>query len=192
MKYRGSRNVVLNFFGDGATSRGDFHEGVNFAAVQKLPVVFICNNNGFAYSTPLDKQMAVAHVADRAAAYGIPAEILDGNDVFAVHEAVSRAIANAREGFGPTLLECKTFRMTGHSAHDAGHYVPKHLWAEWASRDPVSRLEAEMLDRGWIDKPDLDALYAGIRRDVDAAVEWAEACPYPDPAEVCHNVYDLP
>src|SRR5690348_11229827 len=129
-KYKGTRNVAFCFFGDGATSRGEWHEGVNFAAVQKLPVVLVCNNNQWAYSTPLSKQMAVANVADRAPAYGIAAEIVDGNDALAIHATGLRAVAHARAGLGPYLIECKTFRMTGHSAHDAGDYVPKHLWAE--------------------------------------------------------------
>ena len=133
LKYKGTRNVALCYFGDGATSRGDWHEGLNFAAVQKLPVVYICNNNQWAYSTPVEKQMACAGVAARGPAYGIPSEAIDGNDVFAVHRATSRAIEHARAGRGPYLIECKTFRMTGHSAHDPADYVPKHLWAEWAA-----------------------------------------------------------
>ncbi len=189
LKYRGSRNIVLNFFGDGATSRGDFHEGVNFAAVQRLPIVFLCNNNQYAYSTPLDRQMAVANVADRAPAYGIPAEIVDGNDVFAVHEAARRAIAHAREGLGPYLIECKTFRMTGHSAHDAGEYVPKQLWTEWSARDPIVRLEQRVIERGWASREEIDSQSQRIREDVEAAVEWAERSPYPDPSELYDNVW---
>jgi len=112
-KYKGTRNAAFCFFGDGATSRGDWHEAVNFAAVQRLPLVLICNNNQYAYSTPLSKQMACANVADRGPAYGIPAEIVDGNDVFAVHAAGLRAVKHVRAGLGPFLIECKTFRMTG-------------------------------------------------------------------------------
>src|SRR5689334_1811231 len=116
-RYKGSRQIAFCFFGDGATSRGEWHEAVNFAAVQKLPLVLICNNNQYAYSTPLSKQMACANVADRGPAYGIPAEIVDGNDALAVHAATRRAAEHARGGLGPYLIECKTFRMTGHSAH---------------------------------------------------------------------------
>ena len=133
MRYRGTNGVAFSYFGDGATSRGDWHEGVNFATVQKLPVIFICNNNQYAYSTPLSAQMACANVADRGAAYNMPAEIVDGNDVLAVHAATQRALAHARSGGGPYLLECKTFRMTGHSAHDAAHYVPKDRWGLFCS-----------------------------------------------------------
>lgn len=190
LKYKGTRNVALCFFGDGATSRGDWHEAVNFAAVQKLPLVLICNNNQYAYSTPLEKQMACANVADRGPAYGIPAEIVDGNDVFAVHSAASRAIEHARAGLGPYLLECKTFRMTGHSAHDGADYVPKYLWDEWREKDPILRLERLSLERGWISQSDLDQLYGKIRQEIDEAVAWAEQSPYPDPSELLDNVYE--
>jgi TPP-dependent pyruvate/acetoin dehydrogenase alpha subunit len=190
LKYKGARNVVFCYFGDGATSRGDWHEGVNFAAVQKLPVIFICNNNQWAYSTPLQKQMACAGVAARGAAYGIPAETVDGNDVFAVQRAARRALEHARAGLGPSLIECLSFRMTGHSAHDPADYVPKHLWEEWAQKDPIRRLERLMLERGWADQADLDREHAEIREEVDAAIAWAENSPYPDPAELLDNVYD--
>jgi len=191
-KYKGSRSVTFCFFGDGATSRGDWHEGVNLAAVTRAPLVLICNNNMYAYSTPLDKQMVCPNVADRGPAYGIPAEIVDGNDVFAVYEATLRAASHARAGLGPYLLECKTFRMSGHSAHDAGDYVPSHLWPEWAAKDPIQRLERLMLEKAWATRDSLDQMYAGIRRDVDDAVEWAEQSPYPDPSELLHGVYEEP
>ncbi len=189
-KYKGSRDVTMVFFGDGATSRGDWHEGINLASVQKAPLVLVCNNNHYAYSTPLDKQMACENVADRAPGYGIAAEIVDGNDVFAVHQAARRAVRHAREGRGPYLIECKTFRMTGHSAHDPGDYVPKHLWEEWAQKDPIDRVRRRMIEEGWAVESELDAISAGIRRDVDAAIEWAEASPFPDPSELLEHVYD--
>ncbi|MCC6859936.1 MAG: thiamine pyrophosphate-dependent dehydrogenase E1 component subunit alpha [Bryobacterales bacterium] len=190
LKYKGTNNVAVCFFGDGATSRGDWHEGINLAAVQKLPLVLVCNNNQYAYSTPIEKQMACANVADRGPAYGIPAEIVDGNDVFAVHEAAQRAVAHARDGLGPYLIECKTFRMTGHSAHDPADYVPKELFAEWEQKDPIRRLLERMLDSGWIAPEDVSRHYDDLRKEVDAAVEWAEACPYPDPATLLDNVYE--
>ena len=150
LKYKGTRNVAYCFFGDGATSRGDWHEGLNLASVQKLPVVYVCNNNQYAYSTPVSKQMACGDVSDRAPGYGIPAEIVDGNDVFAVYGAARRAAEHARAGNGPYLIECKTFRMTGHSAHDAADYVPPALKEEWAQRDPISRLEKKMVEKDWV------------------------------------------
>jgi len=190
LRYQGKPNVAFAYFGDGATSRGDWHEGLNFASVQKLPVVFICNNNQYAYSTPLTKQMACANVADRGPAYNIPAEIVDGNDVLAVHEAGKRAVAQARSGQGPYLLECKTFRMTGHSASDGADYVPKNLWDEWGKLDPIVRLETRMLDQGWTTKADLEELRTRIRAEVDDAVAWAEKSPLPDPSTLLDDVYE--
>jgi TPP-dependent pyruvate/acetoin dehydrogenase alpha subunit len=192
MKYKKSKNIAWVFFGDGATSRGDWHEGLNFAAVQKVPLVLICNNNCYAYSTPLSKQMACPNVADRAPGYGIPSEIVDGNDVLAVYEAASRAAEHCRAGNGPYLIECKTFRMTGHSAHDAADYVPKDMFAEWGQKDPIVRLENRMMEQGWASREEIDALYAELRAEIDEAVEWAEQSPYPDPSELLDNVYESP
>jgi pyruvate dehydrogenase E1 component alpha subunit len=190
LRYQGKNGVAFSYFGDGATSRGTWHEGVNFATVQKLPVIFICNNNQYAYSTPLSAQMACANVADRGSAYNMPAEIVDGNDVLAVHAATQRALAHARSGAGPYLIECKTFRMTGHSAHDAAHYVPKSLFEEWGKLDPISRLQDKMLGEGWADQAALDDLQASIRQEVDEAVAWAEQSPYPDPETLLDDVYE--
>ena len=157
MKYRDEPNIVFNYWGDGATSRGDWHEGINFATVQKLPIVYLCNNNLYAYSTPLEKQMAVKNVADRASAYSMPAEIVDGNNVFAVYEATRRAVAHARNGLGPYLIECKTFRVSGHSAHDSADYVPPHIREEWSKKDPILRLQKDMVERGWATEQDFRA-----------------------------------
>ncbi|MEZ5402875.1 MAG: thiamine pyrophosphate-dependent dehydrogenase E1 component subunit alpha [Bryobacteraceae bacterium] len=190
LRYQGSPNIAFNYFGDGATSRGDWHEGLNLAAVQKAPVVFICNNNQYAYSTPLEKQMACADVADRGPAYGIHSEIVDGNDVFAVHEATRRAAAHCREGLGPYLLECKTFRMTGHSAHDAGDYVPKHLWDEWGAKDPIARLRKRMIESGWATSDELDEIAREVRVEIDEAIAWADASPFPDPSTLEFGVYE--
>ncbi len=192
LRYKGIDGVAFSYFGDGATSRGDWHEGVNFAAVRKLPVVFICNNNQYAYSTPLSAQMACANVADRGPAYNIPAEIVDGNNVLAVHEATQRARAHARSSQGPYLLECKTFRMTGHSAHDAAHYVPQGLFEEWGKMDPITRLEARMLAEGWAGRETLDRARAAVHSEVDQAVAWAEQSPFPDPATLEEGVYESP
>ena len=190
MRYKGIDGVVFSYFGDGSTSRGDWHEGINFAAVQKLPVVYLCNNNQYAYSTPLELQMACANVADKGPAYGIPAEIVDGNDVFAVYEATKRAAAHARSGRGPYMLECKTFRMTGHSAHDAAHYVPQGLFDEWGKLDPIVRLETRMLEKSWADAAEIEQNRALVRKQVDEAVEWAESSPLPDPSTLLDDVYE--
>ena len=189
LKYKGTQNVALVFFGDGATSRGDWHEGVNFAAVQKLPLVLICNNNQYAYSTPLDKQMACANVADRGAGYGIPAEIVDGNDVLAVHEAAVRAVAHARAGLGPTLIECKTFRMTGHSAHDAADYVPPGQREEWAAKDPIDRLQRKMVELGWASAEEIERARAAIREEIDQGRGMGGEEPFPDASGLTDDVY---
>jgi pyruvate dehydrogenase E1 component alpha subunit len=190
MRYKGIDGVAFSYFGDGATSRGTWHEGVNFATVQKLPVLYICNNNQYAYSTPLSAQMACANVADKGPAYGMPAEIVDGNDVLAVYSATERGLAHVRSGRGPYLLECKTFRMTGHSAHDAAQYVPKALFEEWEKLDPIARLRKKMVEEGWAEKETLDEVQAGVRREVDEAVDWAENSPYPDASTLLEGVYE--
>jgi len=188
-KMRRQDRVVLCFFGDGATSRGDWHEGVNMAAVSKVPVVFICNNNQYAYSTPLERQMAVENVADRAEAYGMPGEIVDGNDILEVWDSVTRAIQRARAGEGPTLIECKTFRMTGHSAHDDAGYVPPELFEFWEERDPIKRFERFLMDRGVIDKPAIEELEGRINREIDEAIQIAEKDPFPEPEDCLKDVY---
>lgn len=191
MKYRGEPNVVFNYWGDGATSRGDWHEGLNFATVQKLPIVYLCNNNLYAYSTPLEKQMVVKNVADRASAYGMPAEIVEGNDVFAIFDATRRAVAHARNGLGPYLIECKTFRVSGHSAHDAADYVPQHVREEWSKKDPILRLQKDMVERGWATEQDFRQVRQGVLEEIDDAVNWALEQPFPDPATLEEGVYEV-
>jgi pyruvate dehydrogenase E1 component alpha subunit len=188
-RMRGQDRVALCFFGDGATSRGDWHEGVNMASVFKTPVVFICNNNQYAYSTPLERQMAVENVADRAEAYGMPGEIVDGNDVLAVWDAANRAVDRARNGHGPTLIECKTFRMTGHSAHDDAGYVPPELFEFWQERDPIRKFERVLLDRGLITAAGTEEIRARINREIDEAIQLAENDPFPDPEDCLKDVY---
>ncbi len=188
-KMRDMKQVAICFFGDGATSRGDWHEGMNMASVLKSPVVYVCNNNQYAYSTPLERQMAVENVADRAEAYGMPGEIVDGNDVTAVWEAATRAIEFARNGGGPTLIECKTFRMTGHSAHDDAGYVPPELFEFWEKRDPIKRLEASLTEQGLMTEAKIEELDKRIVKEIDDAVAIAENDPYPDPEDCLTDVY---
>jgi pyruvate dehydrogenase E1 component alpha subunit len=188
-KMRKQNHVVLCYFGDGSTSRGDWHEGLNFASVHRLPVVFICNNNQYAYSTPLSLQMAVANVADRAVAYGIPGTIIDGNDVLEVYEASRLAIERARAGLGPSLLECKTFRMTGHSAHDDAGYVPKTLFEEWHRKDPIYRYQQVLTENEIMSLEEIKELHRSVVGEVDRAVDWAQANPYPEPEECLRGVY---
>lgn len=189
MRYRGEDGVVFNYSGDGASSRGDWHEGLNMAAVMDLPIVYLCNNNLYAYSTPLDKQMKVQDIADRVAAYGIPSEIVDGNDVLAIHAATERAVEHARSGKGPYFIECKTFRMSGHSAHDPADYVPDSLRAEWARKDPILALEKRMVEELGADEQLFADTRSKVLAEVDAAVEWALAQPFPDPATLEDDVY---
>jgi len=188
-KMRKEDRVAVCFFGDGATSRGDWHEGMNLAAVMKVPVVYVCNNNQYAYSTPLERQMAVENVADRAEAYGMPGEIVDGNDVLAVWEGVTRAIDRARAGQGPTLVECKTFRMTGHSAHDDAGYVPAELFQFWEERDPIRRFERFLTDRGLLTAAGAEEVKTRVNREIDEAIQIAEKDPFPEPEDCLRDVY---
>jgi TPP-dependent pyruvate/acetoin dehydrogenase alpha subunit len=188
-KLKGEPRVAMAFFGDGSASEGLAHESLNWASVFDLPMVVICENNQYAYSTPLARQMKIEHIADRAAAYGMPGVIVDGNDFCAVYAAASEAVARARSGGGPTLIECKTMRMRGHAIHDNMAYVPRDLLAEWERRDPIARLEHHMRERGLLDDAALAALLARLEAELDEAQAFAEASPFPDPAEVTRGVY---
>src|SRR5215475_1032156 len=188
-KMRGEDRVTVCMFGDGATSRGDWHEGLNMASVLKCPVVYICNNNQYAYSTPLERQMAVENVADRAEAYGMPGEIIDGNDILSVWDASTRAIERARTGHGPTLIECKTFRMTGHSAHDDAGYVPPELFEFWEERDPINRFERFLTERGLTTMTGIEEMQHRINLEIDDAIVAAEKEPFPEPEDCLRDVY---
>ena len=183
-KLRGERRCALTWFGDGSTSRGDFHEAMNWAGVQKLPVVFVLENNQYAYSTPLDKQFAVDPV-QRAAAYGFVGVTVDGNDVEAMFEAAFEARARALSGAGPTMIEAVTMRMHGHAAHDDMKYVPREQVQEWRKRDPIDRQEALLASLG----VDIEALRSSIQREIDAATEEALASPMPDPSTAVAGVF---
>jgi TPP-dependent pyruvate/acetoin dehydrogenase alpha subunit len=176
-KLRGERRCALTWFGDGSTSRGDFHEAMNWAGVQRLPVIFVLENNQYAYSTPLEKQFAVDPV-QRAAAYGFVGETVDGNDVEAVFEAALAARERAVAGGGPTLIEAVTMRMHGHAAHDDMKYVPKELVEQWRARDPIERQEKRLRAAG----VDVDELHTSVAAEIDAATEEALAAPMPDPS----------
>ncbi len=176
---RGERRVAATFSGDGGTSEGDFHEAMNLAAVWKLPVLFVIENNQYGLSTPVSEQYACADLADRGIGYGMPGVVVDGNDVLAVVEAVSRAAARARRGEGPTLLEFKTFRMRGHEEASGTSYVPKQLVEEWGRKDPVARFEQRLIQRGVIDEAARDKLRAELKPMIDALVDEALAAPDP-------------
>jgi len=185
-------SVVMTYLGEGATATGAFHEGMNYAAVHKLPIILIVENNQYAYSTPVELEVPTPRVADRALGYGIPGYSVDGNDVLEVYDATARAVERARRGEGPTLLECKTFRMTGHSAHDDAFYVPKELFEEWAAKDPIARLAEYLTTRGIATEAELQDVEARVTREVDEAVRWAEQSPYPDPEACLDDVYASP
>jgi pyruvate dehydrogenase E1 component alpha subunit len=183
-KLRGERRCALTWFGDGSTSRGDFHEAMNWAGVQKLPVVFVLENNQYAYSTPLDKQFAVDPV-ERAAAYGFAGVTVDGNDVEAMFEATREARERAVAGDGPTLIEAVTMRMHGHAAHDDMKYVPKAQVEEWRQRDPIDRQEKRLQALG----VDVAELRESITAEIDAAVTEALAGPMPPVDDVLDGVF---
>jgi pyruvate dehydrogenase E1 component alpha subunit len=183
-KLRGERRCALTWFGDGSTSRGDFHEAMNWAGVQKLPVIFVLENNQYAYSTPLDKQFAVDPV-ERAAAYGFVGVTVDGNDVEATFEACRAARERALAGEGPSLIEAVTMRMHGHAAHDDMKYVPREQVEEWRKRDPIDRQARRLLEAG----VDVDGLRAEVSAEIEAAAAAALAAPMPDPATACEGVF---
>jgi pyruvate dehydrogenase E1 component alpha subunit len=183
-KLRGDARCAITWFGDGSTSRGDFHEAMNWAAVQRLPVVFVLENNQYAYSTPLDQQFAVDPV-ERAQAYGFPGVSVDGNDAEAMFAATFAARERAVRGEGPTLIEAVTMRMHGHAAHDDMKYVPKEQLEEWRKRDPIDRQEARARELGF----DSEALRAEVRAEIDAGVEAALAMPMPDPATATDGLF---
>jgi pyruvate dehydrogenase E1 component alpha subunit len=189
LKRQGKGRVAMTWFGDGAASRGDFHEGVNLAAVLRVPVVLVCNNNQFAYSTPLARQTLVPDVAARAGGYGIPGTIVDGNDVLAVYRAARAAIERARRGEGPSLIECKTMRMRGHSEHDDASYVPRQLLEEWRAKDPIQRFETQLREWGILNDPEEAQITKRIADELEAAVAWAEASPFPEGKDVEQGVY---
>ncbi len=184
--------VAVAWYGDGSAQRGDVHESMNLAAVRQLPVVFVCDNNHYAYSTPNRLEYAVEHLADRAAAYGFEGVVVDGTDVVAVHREARRAIEKARAGGGPTLLESVTMRLEGHAVHDDASYVPHELLAEYAKNDPVDRFRRWLAAEAGVGEDEQQALAAAVRHALEEALHRAEASPLPDPATLLDGVYALP
>ena len=162
------------------------------ASVWKVPVVFVCNNNQYAYSTPLNLQMAIENIAERALAYSIPAETVDGNDVIEVFLAVKRACERARAGNGPSFIECKTMRMHGHSEHDAARYVPRELLEDWKKKDPVIKMENYLLSNNIAAQKDLSEIDAGITKEISEAEDFAEKSPLPEGEDALEGVYATP
>lgn len=183
------KNVVISFFGDGATSRGCFHEALNFAGVHKLPIVFICQNNLWAESVPLKLQTALTDLSDRAKAYGFPGVSIDGNDVMEVLKTSKEALDKARNGGGPTFIECKTYRWYGHSEIDPADYRPPEEVEYWKSRDPIPRFEQLLIEQKIITEEEKKAAYSKAKQDVDEAVAYAENSPFPQAEEALEDLY---
>lgn len=188
-RMKGRKTVALNWIGDGGASTGAFHEGLNLACVQKAPFVLIIENNKYAYSTPIRQQTANTRFVDRAQAYGCRGELVDGNDVLAVYEVTRLAVARARAGEGPTLIEANTMRMRGHAEHDDMKYVPPGLLAAWAERDPIARYERRLLDSARAAQKDLDEVVAALEAELAEDLAWAEASPFPAPDSGLDGVY---
>jgi pyruvate dehydrogenase E1 component alpha subunit/2-oxoisovalerate dehydrogenase E1 component alpha subunit len=188
-RMRGRDLVSMAWIGDGATSTGAFHEGLNFAAVQKAPLVVVAEDNKYAYSTPIAKQMAISRIDERAAAYGIPHEMVDGNDMLAVYDVAARMVERARAGDGASLIGVDTMRMQGHAQHDDARYVPKQLLEKWKKNDPIARFRQVLLERGAAGDAriaEIDRMAKGYAAD---EADAAEQSPTPDPASVTRGVY---
>lgn len=191
-RIREENRVAVGWFGEGAAARGDAHEAMNFAGVRRLPVVFICDNNQWAYSTPTHLGFATQHIADRAGAYGFEGVVVDGTDVLAVYREAKRAIEKARAGGGPTLLECMTLRMEGHAVHDDAFYVPKELFEEWAKNDPIEHYRTWLKEQADLRDDEEDEINAEIKKLLNDAIKRAEESPLPDPSEVATQVWASP
>lgn len=182
-------NIVACFFGEGAANIGTFHEAINMAAIWDLPVVFVCENNKYAASTAVEKAMKIKHVSERAAAYGIPGETVDGNDVELVYGSMTEAAERARAGKGPTLLELETYRFAGHSRSDPGHYRSTAEVAAWKERDPIACYEQKLLQEGLLKSEGVAEVQSGINRELDAAITQAEQDPSPKPEDCLNDVF---
>ena len=189
-QYKGNDRVTACFFGDGATNEGAFHEAMNMAAILKAPILFVCENNGYGEWSPTASQTSVTDIADRAGAYGMPGVIVDGMDLMAVHEAAVKAVERARQGLGPTLLECKTYRFYDHVGRDFGvlQRDPEEI-AYWRSRDPITLWREKLVEMGILDDAQADAITRQAAKEMDDAIAWAEGQPDPVVAELFTDVY---
>ncbi|MEI6775799.1 MAG: thiamine pyrophosphate-dependent dehydrogenase E1 component subunit alpha [Chloroflexales bacterium] len=188
-KVKGTDQVTICFFGDGAAEQGTMHESMNLASIWKLPVIFVCENNGYAESTPVHYHSASKDIADRATAYNMPGFTVNGTDVFAVYEAAHEAVARARRGEGPTLLEAKGFRYFGHFEGDPLSYRTEEEIAKNKSNDPIDQFRRRVIDRELLSAATLDEIDARSKAAIDAAVEFAESSPYPELSELMTDVY---
>lgn len=188
-KYKDSDAVAVAFFGDGASDRATFHESLNLASTWKLPIVFLCENNGWAISNAQETHQNITDISDRASGYGIPGVSVDGNDVIAVFEAAGAAIDRARKGDGPTLVECKSWRWRGHFEGDPGAYKDPKDQEEWLAKDPIPRLEKNLLKLKYATQAELDDIKAAAEAEIEAAIKFAQESPQPDPQELLTDVY---
>lgn len=188
-KMKGTDQVSVSFFGDGASNQGTFHEGINLASVWKLPAIFICENNYYAISVPVETSTSVEDISVRSKGYDIPGITVDGNDVIAIYKAVEKAVKRAQQGKGPTLIECKTYRHKGHWTGDPEVYRTREQVAEWMEKCPIKRLRAYMLDEKIATEKELIDIENKAQADVDEAVEFALSSPEPDPATVLDDVF---
>jgi len=191
-RIREEKRVAVAWCGEGAAARGDAHEGMNFAGVRRLPVVFVIDNNQWAYSTPTHLEYAVEHLADRAQAYGFEGVVVDGTDVLAVYREAKLAIEKAREGGGPTLIESVTLRMEGHAVHDDAFYVPKEMFEEYAKRDPIERFRGWLREHAELSDEEEGEISEGVKKLLNDALRRAEESPLPDPATLLDGVYAAP
>ena len=192
-RMRGQKRVGLVYVGDGATSTGAFHEGINFAAVQRCPLVVIVENNGYAYSTPTAKQTAAKQFVDKAIGYGVPGEQADGNDVLAVYDVTKRAVDRARAGKGVTLIELMTYRRKGHAEHDNQSYVPAGEIERWEKEnDPIDRYVARLTGELKFERKEVEAVDARVRDEIDRATDEAEKSPFPEPLDGLEGIYADP
>jgi pyruvate dehydrogenase E1 component alpha subunit len=187
-KYLGRDSIGVGFFGDGASNTGSFHESLNFAAVLELPVVFVCENNGYAESTPRWYHQKIKKISDRAVAYGMPAQTVDGNDVLCVYQAAKEAITRARSGGGPTLLECVTHRWRGHHEADNQKYRPKDEITDLDRFCPIQKLKRELMEKGVLEGT-LSSIETAVDDEIREAISFAETSPLPDPAEARSNIF---
>ncbi|MEJ8545229.1 thiamine pyrophosphate-dependent dehydrogenase E1 component subunit alpha [Brevibacillus borstelensis] len=190
VQLRKGSEVAVCFFGDGASNRGTFHEGLNMAAVWKLPVVFVCENNQWASTTPIHEATAVTDISARAASYAIPSAMVDGNDIFAVYEAAVEAVERARRGEGPTLVECKTYRVKGHFVGDPEQYrTREEVMNQMENNDPIKKFFERVLREKLLSEEQLQAIEQRVAEEIEEAIRFAEESPYPDPEEAFDDLY---
>lgn len=189
-KLRGSKQVAVCFFGDGASNRGTFHESLNLASAWKLPVIFVCENNQYASTTPYRTTTSVENIADRAIGYAVPGVVINGNDVFDVYEVAKAAVERAREGGGPTLIEAKTYRIKGHFVGDPEMYRTKEEVNEhFENDDPIKNFKSQILKRGELTTDEMDAIDNNIANEIEEAIEYGRKSPYPEPEEIYEDLY---